>query len=150
MPITITFDPNSINKQAAVIEDATPFNDGAMSKAQAKKLAGLSPGGGGYPSPTTTHDTVVAGNIPINGAILNTLHLVALSGNSTMSIANPVAGETYQFKITNAGSFNITAWPTGFTWPGGVTPTLTVSGVDVVSAIYDGTSFEATIAQAFA
>src|SRR5438270_12681515 len=51
MPVTVKFDPTVNSLQAQVISDATPFNDGVMSKAQAAKLANLSPGGfspGGY------------------------------------------------------------------------------------------------------
>jgi hypothetical protein len=39
MPVTVTFDPTSNSRQAAVIQNATPFNDGVMSKEQAAMLA---------------------------------------------------------------------------------------------------------------
>jgi hypothetical protein len=35
MPVTVKFDPTVNSLQAQVISDATPFNDGVMSKAQA-------------------------------------------------------------------------------------------------------------------
>jgi hypothetical protein len=42
MPVVVKFDPNTTQQQAAVIPDASPHNDGVMTKAQAAKLAGLS------------------------------------------------------------------------------------------------------------
>jgi len=44
MSVTVKFDPNVTQQQAAVIPDATPFSDGVMTKAQAAKLAGLAGG----------------------------------------------------------------------------------------------------------
>ena len=48
MPVTIKFDPNTSQIQAAVIQDATPRNDGVMTKAQAALLAGVGPGVGQF------------------------------------------------------------------------------------------------------
>jgi hypothetical protein len=115
--------------------------------------AGLSGSGGGssgYPNPSTTADSVSGGAITIDGTIKNTLHLVALSGNATLAITSPVAGETYQFLVTNAGAFNITAWPGNFLWVGGSVPTITSGGVDLITAAYNGANFYASAAQAFA
>ena len=46
MPVTVAIDPAPNSIQAQVINDATPFNDGVMTKAQAAKLAGLVPSAG--------------------------------------------------------------------------------------------------------
>lgn len=51
MPVFAKVDPNAINTQVVIIEDATPFSDGVMSKGQVQQLdantaaiAGLEPG----------------------------------------------------------------------------------------------------------
>ena len=44
MPVTVKFDPHVTQPQAQIIPDATQFNDGVMTKAQAAKLASLTPG----------------------------------------------------------------------------------------------------------
>ena len=55
MPVTVKFDNTTqCPQQAQIIPDATPFNDGVMTKAQAAKLAGLTPSGGGECCPNVT------------------------------------------------------------------------------------------------
>jgi hypothetical protein len=127
---------------------ASATNDGLMSQAQAATVSGI-PVAGSYPNPSVTADAVSAGAVAIDGSIKNTLHQVALSANATLSIANPVTGETYQFKIVNAGAFALT-WPATFKWPGGTPPVITSSGTDYVTASWNGTSYFATCSQAFA
>lgn len=41
MPVTVKFDPNSTSVQSAIIPDATPKNDGIMTKEQASELANV-------------------------------------------------------------------------------------------------------------
>jgi hypothetical protein len=58
------------------------------------------------------------------GEVLN----VSLNGNSTFSVINwPPSGVWAKLVllITNAGAFNVTAWPSGTIWPGGTAPTIT-------------------------
>jgi hypothetical protein len=69
---------------------------------------------------------------------------VTLAGNGTL--ANPaglVAGFTYMWVITQdgTGGWNLT-YDTLFKFPGGTTPTLSTAAgaVDLLSALYDGTS----------
>jgi hypothetical protein len=45
MPVILSFDPTANSTQGQVIRDATPFNDGVMTAAQAAKLASLFPSG---------------------------------------------------------------------------------------------------------
>lgn len=46
MPVTVKFDPNTLSLQAQTIQNATPFNDGVMTAAQAAQLAALVAGAG--------------------------------------------------------------------------------------------------------
>lgn len=105
--------------------------------------------GGGYPAPSTTPDAVVMSAIVIDGTIMNTQHLVALSANATLSINSPVSGEVYYFEVTNAGSFDI-VWPIEVTWPSGLAPVMTPGGVDCVSLAWNGTSYRGSYTQALA
>lgn len=69
----------------------------------------------------------------------------------TLSLSNlPASGRAVfiMFEITNGSAFTLT-WPTSFDWPGGVPPTLTAAGVDVVAAYTrdGGTTWHAALAQ---
>ena len=72
---------------------------------------------------------------------------------ATLTISNAVAGGTYLVVITQGtgGNKTITTW-TSFKWQGGAAPTLSTSAgaIDVVTAVYDGTSFYATAQIGFA
>ena len=53
---------------------------------------------------------------------------VQLTGNVTLSVTNwPASGQLGRLvlEIQNTGAYNITAWPSGTIWPGGVAPTVT-------------------------
>jgi hypothetical protein len=72
---------------------------------------------------------------------------------TTLTLNNqPTAPATIIFKLTysSATAYTIT-WPAAFKWSGGTAPTLTcVSGkVDVISLLYDGTNYFASVAQNF-
>lgn len=57
-----------------------------------------------------------------------------ISGATTLTVSNvPASGTTASFilDLTNGGSATIT-WFSGVTWPGGIAPTLTASGRDVL------------------
>jgi len=59
-----------------------------------------------------------------------------ITANTAFTISNPPAvgkAQYFTLELTNGGAFTVT-WPAGFRWPSGVAPTLTVSGVDVVTA----------------
>lgn len=58
-----------------------------------------------------------------------------ISGNTTFTVSNAPASNTAQafiLELTNAGAYTIT-WFAGLTFPGGVAPTLTASGRDVLA-----------------
>jgi hypothetical protein len=62
----------------------------------------------------------------------------------TLTISNPIVGQTYHIKIAQNGTGKtISTWPSGTLWVNGIPPTLsTVSGsVDLVTFYYDGTNY---------
>jgi hypothetical protein len=68
------------------------------------------------------------------------------NGSNTMSALNPIAGNFTLNRLTviqpSSGSKGTLVWPTNFFFPGGATPTLTVtnSGIDLFSFCSDGTN----------
>jgi hypothetical protein len=76
---------------------------------------------------------------------------VNLSANiTTLTLTNAGVG-TYLIKFfQNVGSKTV-AFPAGWKWAGGVIPTLTatINKLDIVTLIYDGTTYYATIVQNF-
>lgn len=80
--------------------------------------------------------------------------VVTLGGTGrTLSITNPVAGQTYTIRIIqdSTGSRTITTWPTNSKWPNGTTPTLSTvaNRYDIVVFYYDGTNYYGTYQQNF-
>jgi|SRR5882672_102977 len=89
MPFVVTFQNFNSWPQSRIIPDATPFNDGVMTKEQAAKLDSLTPSAGGY-------DTVENEGTPL--AQQRTLNFDGLSivasddpGNSRTDVALPAA-----------------------------------------------------------
>lgn len=77
--------------------------------------------------------------------------LVTLTGNTTITLSNPSAGQSYVLRLaTGAGSFTVAYSPTP-KWPGGFAPiiTTTASAVDILNLYYDGTNYYASFAQNF-
>jgi len=68
---------------------------------------------------------------------------VTLGGNRTFTFANPKDGGRYLIRLKQdaTGSRTVT-WPT-IIWRGGTAPTLTTTAnkVDLITLIYDGTSY---------
>jgi hypothetical protein len=77
---------------------------------------------------TTTSWNLAAG---FNGSVI-------LTGNTTLSVSNPVFGQTYTLLVTqdSSGSHTVT-WPASFDWGTAGTPTLTTTGgkTDLVTFI---------------
>jgi hypothetical protein len=59
MPVQIKFDPHITMPQVALIQDATPNNDGVMTALQAAELAALVAGGGGGGASKAPRMTIV-------------------------------------------------------------------------------------------
>ncbi len=76
---------------------------------------------------------------------------LTLTGNTTITLTNPVTGGTYVFRIlTGAGSFAVT-WPGTVKWPSGTAPVITTaaSKMDLISLLWDGTDYYGTFQQAY-
>ena len=80
--------------------------------------------------------------IAINFANSN-VQSVTLGGSRTITFAGAVAGGRYLLLITQDGTGSrLITWPT-VKWAGGTTPTLTTTAgkTDLITIIYDGTSY---------
>ncbi|MCE9643759.1 hypothetical protein K8Q93_00710 [Candidatus Parcubacteria bacterium] len=76
----------------------------------------------------------VSGSQAMDFSLGNVVSITA-SGNLTLSITNPpVSGKTgtLTLLLTNGGAVSV-AWPSGTTWLTGSAPSLTSSGLDVLS-----------------
>ena len=81
----------------------------------------------------------------------NVITINMTSNINTLNLNNPSVG-TYLIKFVQdaIGSRTIT-FPSAWKWAGGITPLLTTTAnkLDIVTLIYDGTNFYATIVQNF-
>jgi len=97
--------------------------------ARSNLLAGASLAGTPY-----AHDTKgsVSGTVTCDVSLYGSFS-ITLTGNTTLALSNAVAGKLYvvTVEITNGGAYTFTQ-PTGAKHPGGLAPTLTASGVDVL------------------
>jgi hypothetical protein len=68
---------------------------------------------------------------------------------TTLTLNNPQIG-TYIIKVVQGGNNTIT-FPASFKWSGGTTPTITTTAgkIDIITMIWDGTNYYATIVQNF-
>ena len=64
---------------------------------------------------------------------------ITISEATALTFTAPSSPGTTILIMTNGGAFAIT-WPT-ILWQGGVEPSWTVAGVDVVTFVYDGTNY---------
>jgi hypothetical protein len=118
----------------------------------ATQVSGVLPaanGGVNYTVQSLTDGSTITWNVA-NG--INAV--VTLGGTGrTLSITNPVAGQTYTIRIIQdgTGSRTITTWPTNSKWPNGTTPTLSTvaNRYDLVVFYYDGTNYYGTYQQNF-
>lgn len=71
-----------------------------------------------------------------------------ISANTTFVFSNPHTSRAVGFvlKLTNGGSATV-GWPANTKWPGGTPPTLTVTGIDILSFITDdgGTTWRGVV-----
>ncbi len=71
---------------------------------------------------------------------------LTMTGNVALTFTNVLAAGSFNrvvIEVHNTGAFNITAWPSGTTFPGGSSPTITSGSgkVDIVSLVsFDGGS----------
>jgi hypothetical protein len=75
---------------------------------------------------------------------------ISLGANiTTLNITNPTAG-TYLLEIIQGGTYTM-AFPTAWKWSGGSAPTITATAtkVDIITLVYDGTTYFASAVQNF-
>ena len=66
---------------------------------------------------------------------LGNVQTYTLSGAQTLTFDNPIAtgnSSSFTLLVTNGGSATLT-WPTSVDWAGGTAPTLTASGIDILT-----------------
>jgi len=66
---------------------------------------------------------------------LGNVQTYTLSGNQTLTFTNPPAtgnAGSFTLIVTNGGSATLT-WPTSVDWAGGSAPSLTSSGIDILT-----------------
>jgi hypothetical protein len=98
----------------------------------------------------TTHNQLGSGSgtRDIN-LILGNFVSATVAGTTTWTFSNPIAAPAsigFVLELTNGGSAALT-WPAAVKWPGGTAPTLTASGVDVLTFITDdgGTTWRGVV-----
>lgn len=124
---------------AAELNKTNDFNFNILQEAQMKNYSETTSASGNI-STTATFDLT-------NGNVFT----ATVTGTVTISFSNPAASgqcSSATLILTNGGSASIT-W-TNVTWPGGVAPTLTTSGVDVLTffTINNGTTWRGILAGA--
>lgn len=92
---------------------------------------------GTYAAPVITAEREVGVNVASSNIDLSTANYFnkTITGNTTFTVSNaPISGvaQSFVLELTNGGAFTIT-WFAGLTFPGGVAPTLTAAGRDVLS-----------------
>lgn len=87
-----------------------------------------------------THNPLasVSGTVDINLQSGNYVS-ATISNPTTFTFSNPLASPNacgFVLELTNGGAFTV-SWPITVRWPGGVPPTLTASGIDILVFITD-------------
>lgn len=74
-----------------------------------------------------------------------TIDLGSATGNVTVTLSNPVAGETYRIKILQGATARVIVWPASVLWAQGAEPTQyhQVNSKNIVFMEYDGTNYYA-------
>jgi hypothetical protein len=79
------------------------------------------------------------------------LCLITLTGNCTgTSTMTSPTGVSRLTLMINTGGFTISTWPATVKWSGGAAPTLTSSGLDIITFIWDGSAYYGAISKGFA
>jgi hypothetical protein len=77
---------------------------------------------------------------------------VTLTGSVILGFSNPIAGANYNLVTTQGGTGSYTITWAGVKWLGGTPPTLStlVGDTDIISLMYDGTSYYGSYTYAYA
>jgi hypothetical protein len=93
-------------------------------------------------TPKQTFQNIGSGSGARSITAASGMHVIATaSGNTTWTFPSPSATEAHALtlELTNGGAFTMT-WPASTRWAGGVAPTLTASGTDILVFTKTGTS----------
>jgi hypothetical protein len=93
-------------------------------------------------TPKQTFQNIGSGSGARSITAVSGMHVIATaSGNTTWTFPSPSATEAHALtlELTNGGAFTMT-WPASTRWAGGVAPTLTASGTDILVFTKTGTS----------
>lgn len=75
----------------------------------------------------------MSGAVTLDLATSNAFYGTVTGNVTSVTFSNvPAAGVFFTLELTNGGAFTI-SWPSAVKWPGGVAPTLTSSGTDVLT-----------------
>ena len=98
------------------------------------------------PTPSTT---VAAATTSIDFSTGNIFKINLGTNITTLTITNPAPG-TFLLEIIQGGTYTVT-FPTGWKWSGGTAPTITATNgkTDIITIVYDGTTYFASAVQNF-
>ena len=104
-----------------------------------------------YVAPTPT-STTAAATTSIDFSTGNIFKINLGTNITTLTITNASPG-TFLLEIVQGGTYTVasTAWPSGFKWSGGTAPTITATSgkTDIITIVYDGTTYFASAVQNF-
>jgi hypothetical protein len=102
-----------------------------------------------YVLTTTTIAASEVINIDLSTANVITINLSEFT-DTTLTTSNAAVG-TYLIKLVQSAGNNNVSFPVAWKWPGGFTPTVTLTAgkTDIVTLIFDGTNYYAAITQNF-
>lgn len=144
----------------AAIGDAIPGIDAILFRAETTADAALARAGGSMSGEidvlterfvTVDLGSTMSGTITMDLDASNSFH-GTVTGSVTFAFSNVPASPDWVYltlEITNGGSQSV-SFPSSVDWPGGTPPTLTVSGVDVITMYTrdGGTTWRAALAMA--
>jgi hypothetical protein len=98
---------------------------------------------------TVPTSTTAAATTSINFSTGNIFKITLGTNITTLTITNAVAG-TYLLEIIQGGTYTVT-FPTAWKWSGGSAPTITATSgkIDIITIVYDGTTYFASAVQNF-
>ncbi|MBT3289393.1 MAG: hypothetical protein HN380_18765 [Victivallales bacterium] len=79
-------------------------------------------------------------------SIFNAVYIATTTGNTTWTFPAVAGAGAISIRLTNGGAYTQT-WDAQNLWPGGTAPSLTASGVDLLTFVsFDGTNWDGTMA----
>jgi hypothetical protein len=99
--------------------------------------------------PTTMEPTGTTQTVDWDDGHVQVLDLDSASGDVTVTLSNGRGSGSYGLKLIQGSVARNITWPASVLWESGSAPTITTTddAIDVVTFIYDGVNFIASIAQ---